>query len=179
MVNYDDFWKRNSKKELKRLHNNRGNPRDVFLIVCEGEKTEPNYFKSFPAANIEVAVIGTGRTPESLVNETLKIIKNGTKYRKFDQIWCVFDRDDHPLENFNSAIQLAERKGFRVAYSNEAFELWYLLHYDFFDTGIDRHAYIEKLKERLGDYRKNDVEMYDKLAHLQESAIKRAAKLLS
>ena len=33
------------KKEIKK---GLGNWLPIFLIVCEGEKTEPNYFKAFP-----------------------------------------------------------------------------------------------------------------------------------
>lgn len=47
-MNIDNkFWKTKSQKDLKRKIGNRGHSKDVFLIVCEGGKTEPNYFGSF------------------------------------------------------------------------------------------------------------------------------------
>ena len=36
------------KSGYKRRTTNRFPPRQRFLIVCEGEKTEPNYFVCFP-----------------------------------------------------------------------------------------------------------------------------------
>lgn len=57
--------------------------------------------------------------------------------RAYDQIWCVFDRDEHP--NFESAVDLAARHGIRVAVSNPCIELWFLLHFEDQTAFIDRH----------------------------------------
>ena len=43
-----------------------------------------------------------------------------------DQVWAVFDRDDHP--RFQEAVNLCEEHGIRVARSNPCFELWLILH---------------------------------------------------
>lgn len=148
-----------------------------FLIVCEGEKTEPNYFRSFRVpGHVEVVVQGTGYNTVSLVRVAIGLKDTGD----YDQIWCVFDRDSFPAESFNEAISLADRKGVKVAYSNEAFELWYLLHFDFLHTGISRADYITKLEEKIGaKYEKNSKEMYDRLVERQEEAIRNASRLLS
>jgi len=101
--------------------------RQRFLIVCEGEKTEPNYFNSFrvPKDVIQIEVKGVGENPSKLV-ESAKDLK---KQEDYDQVWCVFDRDNWLPQDFNNAIQNAENQNFNVAYSNEAFELWYVLHF--------------------------------------------------
>ncbi len=179
MPHHELFWNRNCEKELKRQRFVRGEPRDVFLIVCEGEKTEPNYFRSFPATNTQVEVIGAGATPERVVEEAIKYKRSGQKYRKFDQVWCVFDKDSNPPQNFNAALELAKRNGINIAYSNEAFELWFVLHYDFLDTGISRYQYIDILKDKLGGYQKNDPKIYEKLLERQQAAIKNASNLLA
>lgn len=173
----------------KRKINSRGySPRQVdtrevkqrFLIVCEGSKTEPNYFRSFrvPKNVVEVDVRGLGEDPSKLV-KSAKDLKNkdGDDY---DQIWCVFDRDSWILENFNNAISSATSQGFRVAYSNEAFELWYILHFEYLNTGIPRKDYIPKLSLLLGQkYQKNSEIIYDELLNRQPIAIKNAEKLLT
>ncbi len=149
----------------------------VFLIVCEGERTEPNYFKSFrvPRDVVAVEVQGTGYNTLSLVRRAVELRDRGD----YDQVWCVFDRDAFPPENFNEAISLAEREGLSVAYSNEAFELWYLLHYVYLNTGISRADYITRLEARMGrKYRKNSVDMYSLLEPRQPAAIGNATKLL-
>ena len=95
-------------------------------------------------------------------------------------MWCVFDKDSFGKEQFNTAIQMAEKYGFRVAYSNEAFELWYILHFEYWVSGVDRKAYLTKLAEFLGEkYKKSDTFMYSKLLSMQKKAIRNAKKLLN
>src|SRR5437867_9967969 len=84
-----------------------------FLIVCEGEKTEPNYFKSFRVPGVVLKVLGIGQNTIRLVREAIKRKREGD----YDQIWCVFDRNSVPPQHFNDAIDLAEREGIKVAYS--------------------------------------------------------------
>ncbi|MEG3907527.1 RloB family protein [Microcoleus sp. w2-18bC1] len=173
----------------KRKINSRGySPRKVdtrevkqrFLIVCEGSKTEPNYFRSFrvPKNVVEVDVHGLGEDPSRLVRSATDLKnKDGDDY---DQIWCVFDRDSFPLENFNNAISSARSQGFSVAYSNEAFELWYILHFEYLNTGIPRKDYIRKLSLLLGKkYEKNSETIYNELLDKQPNAIRNAEKLLT
>ena len=56
----------------------------------------------------------------------------------------------------------------------------YLLHFDYFHTGVSRKDYQEKLTRKLGrEYKKNSITMYDELLEKQPQAIKFAKKLLS
>jgi hypothetical protein len=105
-----------------------------FLIVCEGKKTEPQYFQVFRVPKIIVIVVGIGDNTVGVVEQALEE-REGQDY---DQVWCVFDRDSFPEEHFNRALALAKKHGIEVAYSNEAFELWYLLHFHYYNTGISR-----------------------------------------
>jgi len=159
-------------------------PRQRFLIVCEGEKTEPNYFEKFPVPKDVIVTIHRGAGVHiSVVREAISRRDNSDD--EYDQIWCVFDRDKQPsnprsAHNFNEAIRLARSEGIKVAYSNDAFELWYLLHFDFHDTAIHRSAYITKLSAKLpGGYRKSDPDIYDKLVDKMEVACGRATTLLA
>ncbi len=143
-----------------------------FLIVCEGAKTEPNYFKSFRVPKVVIEVQGLGENPSRLV-ESAKKLKSQDD---FDQVWCVFDRDSWTEEDFNNA----NSQGFGVAYSNEAFELWYILHFEFLNAGIPRSDYLDKLTSRFGrKYEKNSETIYDELIDKQVIAIKNAIKLLN
>lgn len=153
-----------------------------FLIVCEGSKTEPEYFDSFdvPREVVRFEVARGGGDPVQIVLEAVKRQKNAVNDGlPFDQVWCVFDRDDIVEERFNKALRDAEKRRFRVAYSNQAFELWYLLHFDYHNTGMNRSTYEQRLSTKLGRrYRKNDPGMYIDLRSRQETAIAYAAKLL-
>lgn len=149
-----------------------------FLIVCEGEQTEPNYFKKFrvPKQVARVDVRGLGANTESLVRRAM-ILRNEDDY---DQVWCVFDRDSFRAESFNAALRLAGREAIQVAYSNEAFELWYLLHFHYFNTGMSRVDYAGKLSGLLGfKYEKNSDAIFDVLWSRQRDAILNAERLLA
>ena len=171
----------------KRKINSRGySPRQIgtrelkerFLIVCEGSKTEPNYFRTFRVPRDVVEVHGLGEDPSTLVRSATDLKnKDGDDY---DQIWCVFDRDSWTLENFNNAISSARSQGFSVAYSNEAFELWYILHFEYLNTGIPRKDYSPRLSLLLDKkYEKNSETIYDELLDQQHTAIRNAEKLLT
>lgn len=124
-----------------------------FLIVCEGECTEPNYFKELVSNRFSVVrseeIIGEGRSTCALVMKTEEIRARIERKRQltFDRVWVVFDKDD--FKDFNEAIYLAESKGFNAAWSNEAFELWYLLHFVHLDSAISRADYIKKLENEI------------------------------
>ena len=143
------------------------------LIVCEGERTEPNYFRQFCVTN---SIFGEAMNTLSLVRRTIEI---RDEKGPFNQVWCVFDLDSFPKQHFDEAIQLAKKENIKTAYSNEAFELWYILHYDYLQSQISRSQYIKTLGERLcKKYHKNDLAIYDDLLHLQETAILNAKRLL-
>ena len=152
--------------------------KERFLIVCEGKKTEPLYFEGFRVPGRVLEVVGTGYNTTSLVDQAIRLRQEETQ--DYDQCWCVFDRDSFSANTFNSAIQKAEAAGFRVAYTNEAFELWYLLHFDDHQSALSRHQYEAMLTQRLGHpYRKSSKTMYQELEGQQEQAIRRAEALLA
>jgi hypothetical protein len=150
------------------------------LIVCEDSKSSCYYFRSFPVdeRRIEINVVGTGMNTDSLVQEAIKKVDQAARnQQRYSDVWCVFDRDDFPLDNFVRAMQLAENKNIKVAWANEAFELWYLLHFCYLDAGISRADYKEKLREKGLDYDKADNTIYEKVKPYQDRAIKNAARL--
>lgn len=155
--------------------------RDRVLIVCEGEKTEPNYFRSFQVTSaVLIEIRGTGSNTDSLVREAIKEKNKVSKTPEaFDQVWCVFDRDSFPPQNFNNALVLAEQNEIMVAYSNEAFELWYLLHFNFMQSALSRRRYQDMLSAHLGyKYEKNSNSFYDIIRANENDAIRNAERLL-
>ena len=182
------------KREAKATRKRKVATRDKivrFLIVCEGERTEPNYFKGLVRDKYSEVrfeeIVGEGRSTCALVRKTEEI-KDRLEHQRqlvFDRIWVVFDKDD--FNDFNEAIALAERKGFMAACSNEAFELWYLLHFVYLDAAISRADYIVKLENEIrkadgyGDfcYKKNDPGIYGMLQKIGNEPLAklRAAKL--
>jgi len=150
--------------------------RQRFLIVCEGGKTEPNYFRKFRVPQLVAQVEGLGMNTIGLVQRALELREQD----EYDQVWCVFDKDDFPDRNFNAAITLARRNGVKVAYSNQSFELWYVLHFYYMDNALPRADYMRMLsKELKHDYEKNSATIYEELRQRQDTAIRNAERLLN
>ena len=151
-------------------------PLQRFLIVCEGEKTEPAYFDGFRVPSVTIEIAGLGKDPLTLVEQAIDRHSKG----QYDQVWCVFDRDDVAAERFNQALDMARRRRIKVAYSNQAFELWYLLHFHYCDVAQARRDYSDGLSRQLGRvYQKNDPTLYQELLPRQDVAIHHAARLLA
>lgn len=157
------------------------NPKKSFLIVCEGENTEPDYFNAFRLTSAAVKAVGKGLGTMSLVHEAI-VIRNREKNqgKSYDYYWIVFDKDEY--QDFDEAVSVAEKYGFNVAYSNESFELWFLLHFNFFSAPIGRNHYSQLLSRHLGiAYSKQSgfaKRLYEMLKPLECTAIKNAEALL-
>ena len=155
-----------------------------FLIVCEGEKTEPDYFRAFRMTAATVKAVGQAMNTMTLVSKAISIRDADQKRKKiYDQCWVVFDKDDFPAKDFNQAIQFAEKNGFRVAYSNQAFEYWFLLHYNLYIGAIHRSQYKDMLTKLTGmPYSKSEgygAVMYNLLLSRQQQAINNAETVLA
>ena len=143
-----------------------------FLIVCEGEKTEPNYFRAFPKKAgrlvFDIELEGGGISTLKVVEKAIDL-RNASS-QKYDRVWAVFDRDSFKASSFNSAILKAKASGIECAWSNEAFELWYLLHFHNRVTAMSRDDYKNAIEAAVNDkikkskkqfqYRKNDPDMF-------------------
>ena len=123
--------------------------KDTILIVCSGD-TEKVYFDNFKskAAKINIETYKKTLSPKKLVELVLKKMTG----KNYLQVWVVFDRDE--FEDFDEAIELAANNYIRVAYSNQAFELWFLLHFERIEGKFHRKYYeqeINKLMKRTAD----------------------------
>lgn len=178
------------EKSYKRKRSTRKLAPDLIIIYTEGTRTEPYYFDCFKLNAVTLKTIGLGMNTKSLIKyierDVSKVVKEYSKKHSMPTeevehvVWCVFDKDDFEETDFNAAIRMAESRNYKVAYSNEAFELWYVLHYNYLDSGINRHQYNEILSEKLKtEYEKNRQDMYDELKNMQQTAIRNAKKLFS
>lgn len=183
----DKAW--NKKKNLSKIPLFSREKGKRYLIVCEGQ-TEEWYFRQFPVLTAEVISIGIGMTKYTLVQDARKRMKQD----HFDEVWCVFDMDfnaerNGQLEDFNNAVFNDNGKNFRCAYSNDAFELWFYLHYQYTDHQHHRSFYYEQLSnfwginyEKAGKNQDFSRNIYSKLAEdpnaSQANAIERSKALL-
>lgn len=173
----DDLFKKRRQQREQRKHEFKSPRANSFLIVTEGEKTEPLYFRGIQqrieekiGGNIDVVevpfidICGEGCATGSLIQATERIVKNAKVM--YQNIWVVFDKDD--FEDFNQAIEEGTQKGYIIAWSNQSFEYWLYLHFYYSDSALHRSDWQNKLDEifkqyQLGDgyYRKNYENIYD------------------
>lgn len=162
----------------------------TILIVCEGQ-TEKLYFGSFPVLGLKIKAIDLkGQAKLKLVESTKEIVENAKE--EYNVIWCVFDMDvkrgADEFADFDNAISKALLLGYRVAYSNDAFELWFHLHFNLTDSQHLRSFYYKELGKTFGiNYVKDGkkyafcLKIYDILKKdknsSQEKAIERARSL--
>lgn len=124
----------------------------TILIVCEGQ-TEKLYFESFPVLGVKIKAIDLkGQSKLKLIESTKQIID--TKDEEYNEVWCVFDMDvkrsADEFADFDNAINKALEFGYKVAYSNDAFELWFYLHYNLTNAQQLRTFYYNELGKRFG-----------------------------
>lgn len=165
--------------------------RDVrrkIVIVCEGRETETGYFKGIrQSQGIPKELVpvrhANATDPLSIVTRAVEVrqtFRAGGLWTPDDEAWAVFDGDEHMRdrrESWNAALQLAVRKGIRLAISNPCFELWYLLHYQEQNGHLSPQQAFRLLRTHINDYEKPKRLWPDPLQDLTATAIARARQL--
>jgi len=140
----------------------------TFIIFCEDGVVEPEYFELFKRKDIHISTHrnksalhaqvdhATDYLREKDLIEVIEVNGIGKEVLKIDegaQVWCVFDRDKNPDDkkdtSFNDSIDAANSKGIKTAWSNDAFELWILLHCEDVDPSDSNYSHRKKYYERL------------------------------
>lgn len=142
---------------------NKYNARDKFYILTNGEQTERNYFELLRSKHsiYDVKVEFNNSDPLGLVGYAIRNFKDA------NQAWCVFDIDSSYKDNrLVPALKKAEENGIKIAYSNVAFEVWLISHFERCEKELqvkDYPAILNKrLKEKCVAYSKNDKELLKK-----------------
>jgi hypothetical protein len=133
-------------------------------VVWEGRKTEPSYFKAFQhhVRNqlVHVEIQGKGGVPKTVVDLAIELRNEAEREAKahkdenlrFDEVWCVFDVDEHP--NLEAACRSAGAAAIQLAVSSPCFELWALLHFQEQTEQIHRHDAQSAIRIHLPRYEK-------------------------
>jgi hypothetical protein len=164
---------------------------DVALIVCEGEKTEPEYLKGLRKAldvnpaNVKI-VSAEGNDPVSIVREAIQTYSENPG--EFDRVFCVFDRDGHA--NYQQALNMVAnsrlgRNGVLTAIvSVPCFEIWILLHYAYSSAPVTASGgrsacenVVAAIHRHLPEYEKAFGDLFETLAPMLEAAITHADRL--
>jgi RloB-like protein len=134
----------------------RRDPKVKITIVCEGKITEPQYFSElarYCGSLVSVNLIierGAG-VPLSILKKARELLGNpADDFGQSDQVWAVFDRDEHP--EVDRAIDEAHAAGISVAHSNPCFELWLVLHFRDYDAPVGRREIQRLLRSLMPGY---------------------------
>lgn len=179
-------------------------PYDKVLIVCEGSKTEPNYFRDLiklhDISSVNVRISGDcGTTPTCVVEYGMELAQAEAQSREaFDRVYCVFDRDSYHLDDqgkrYQAALALIEQQNqtkqvFYACNSVPSFEYWLLLHFcescqQFVAQGKKSvgDMVLKALKEHWSNYEKSLLTPYQHLKRIapdgEKDAIARAKRAL-
>jgi hypothetical protein len=164
------------QKDLKRRGRFR-TPNRIVLIITNGEKTEPIYFKNFKKSDSSIKIEirkESGTDPITLIKFAMRIRDNYDA----DRIYCVYDVDSSSDAQLTDAKNMATKNGMKTCISNPCFEIWYLLHFENCTSLFTSYEDLErKLLNYMPDYKKN-TNIYDKLKPLQQAAIANAKRLI-
>lgn len=187
----DDLFHKRKERKAKFLRRRKAmkEPYDVILLVCEGEKTEPNYFtelkKVLRLSNANVKICGRGADPLSVVNFAIETFR---REPEFDRVYCVFDRDRHTSydEALDKAHQARLGKGRKIFAipSIPCFEFWLLLHFIYTTRPFDAppgdsicSRVVEELKRFLPSYQKGGHGIFNKIQDSLDTAITNANRI--
>ena len=162
--------------------------RRTVLIVGEGEKTEPNYFRGLRkrpdvAKGFRVTVKkGKGFSPEEVLIETITQKQQAeNRGEDYDEVWCVLDVEGPSKRaSLDKAVSMAEGSGVLPCLSNPSFEIWFLSHFVREARAyMDCNAVMVRLnnywKKHCGQtYKKGDDRVYDRVSDRTQTAIDNA-----
>jgi hypothetical protein len=147
--------------------------------------TEPKYLDAFRRHErndlVEIVIERAAGVPKTLVETAVDRKRKAARtarreadeYLSFDEVWCVYDIDNHP--RLHEARQQATANGIALAESNPCFELWALLHFEDHSAYIDRKPLRVRLKSHLPGY---DKELpFSKIHPNYTDAVARCIKL--
>lgn len=120
--------------------------RNTFFIITNGAQTEKNYFNLLKVKKsiYEVKVFFHNNDPLGLVEFAKAYVKDA------NQVWCVFDIDNSYKDGrLKAALKHAKNHHIKIAYSNIAFEVWLLSHFEQFRRPTEVKEYKRILDEEL------------------------------
>lgn len=170
-------------------------PRECVLIVCEGGKTEPQYFAALASdiglrKLVEVVIHGEGcgsapiNVVEYAVEQRKKRVteaKRSVTLTEFDTVWCVSDVEAPlPHPTLQQAQDKARGQKVKLVLSNPCFEFWYILHFEMTTALFDTNeACLKRLRKHLKDYVKSSPDTYGQLKQSTLQAIANAERALA
>ena len=138
----------------------------MLFFILQGQKTERDYLLGLREA-LKLRSVSFYFYPESVQpDEMVRLVRKnyhqifnakGIAANLIDNVWLVFDKDEFKPDSFNQAASVhnqplskQNQTTLKVAYSNQCFEYWLLLHFDGHNgAGMHRKVIKQKLYRHL------------------------------
>lgn len=158
-------------------------PKKIFIVLCEGEKTEPKYFSGIFRSKLSNRESYTFKIYKPTDHSPLGLV-HAAKKEKTDALrsgisakdiitWAVFDRDQHA--KIPEAHNMARDNNIFIAFSSICFEFWILLHYSSTTRPFSSCVEVEEFIRQNHDANYNSIDnLYEHLKDRIGSAITNA-----
>lgn len=174
----------------RRINHRPAHPK--IFVFSHTERAEIEYFQEFKQELKTPLLVPKKilcREPDELLTKVIawKNTKDNFNENDGDEVWCIFDVDEFYTKNPELLIQTinqAEKNKIKIAYANECFELWILLHFDAPTSSIKRGSDLAKKiqsyfkKHKLGEFKKNQ-HVFQQIIPFQIEAIANSKKLFA
>lgn len=118
--------------------------RETYIIFCEDSTCEKLYLDNFNDKKVKINTISNYKSHLSNVVNAISYCHENRLFNEEEiidreglHVWCVYDADfNKSVSNtnekvtYNESIPMAKKHNINVAWSNDAFELWVLLHFE-------------------------------------------------
>jgi hypothetical protein len=106
----------------------------LFLVICEGERREVQYFEYFDGLSRQLKVIpipneaGKSAPKHLQVNaeKAAEIYEDGGEY----ELWIAMDMDKWQQKDLHEIKSFCDEKDWSIAFSNPCFEVWLYFHFE-------------------------------------------------
>jgi hypothetical protein len=185
------------------------------IFYAEGEKTEPKYindmkmviqnrYKMTASDMIIVDTKSGGKNTLGLIKYAEKdVTRRIANKERIDHVWIFYDKDSFEPDKYDNSFHKVVSKNkkkylnedhdncdknytrWHALWSNECFELWILLHFEYCQASLRRESYIPKIDQHFKkcgcsiNYEKNLSNLYQILEKHGSirSAVRNAKKL--
>lgn len=130
-----------------------------FVIVCEGAKTEIEYFEHFQLIEqqrvkiISIAPQDNKSAPKWVLDKAVEV-ETELNLKEYDQLWIVTDKDRWSFDELNTIqSECVNKENWNFVVSNPCFEVW--LHAHVQDLGNISVNTCKELKKEFNQFRVN------------------------
>lgn len=107
---------------------------NIYIIVCEGEKREPDYFRFFEGLSsklkLHIVPSQNGKSaPNHLTDNAIQFEQATIKDEGDYELWFILDRDKWENQIHIIQSECGTKSNWNIALSNPCFEVWLYYHF--------------------------------------------------